>query len=220
MKRYIHATSNQNTSIDELSIPIRIDIEVIADHLIFHEGAETDPIVAAKIIADAAKYNIPTGPVISKYKARVTQRMVDDFNEFVEIIEDLCETKYGLIMTYQNTSEDHSHYYNYLVTDDHGNIIVDFRLRLRVSNHPPKKSKEQKEHKKEELASDKLHELLTQSEIDKLTKYPKIITVNDELYDSYEQAFEDVDAILADAAKKMKKNAATKAKRYKKAHAD
>lgn len=51
--------------------------------------------------------------------------------------------------------------------------------------------------------SEKLHELLSEKDISKLRAYTKIITVNDSYYDSYEQAFDDIDQILEDAVSKM-----------------
>lgn len=182
------------------SYPI-IDIEVYADHPIFWSN---DSEIAAAI--DLTKYDLPKGEMIAKDKARVTGHMIDDFDSFVERVEDLCEEDYELILTYKNVSDDHSYYYNYLATDSEGNITVDIRLRLRISNHSPKRSKEQRRHKDEELESERLHELLSDYEISKLTKYPKIIVVNDERFETYEDAFEAVNEIIEDAVAVMRKN--------------
>ena len=182
-------------------VPRIIDIDIFADHPIFHASDEE---ISSAI--DLSKYQLPQGDVIAKDKNRITSRMVCDFEEFAERIEDLCEDDYGLVMTYKNISDDHSHYYNYLATDSNGNIVVDLRLRLRIANHDPKSSPEQKKHKKEELASPKLHELLPEYAISKLTKYPKIIIVNDELYSSYEEAFEEVNDVISEAVQIMLKN--------------
>lgn len=193
MKRYIK-TSNQ-------SVP-EILIEVTTDHPIFYLGDLDGDHIAATV--DLSKYDLPNRPVISKDKNKVTQWMIDDFDGFVEDVELLCEEDYGLILVYQNESDDNSHYYSYLATDEHGNVIVKLRLRLRISNHRPKRSKAQKSHKKEELQSEKLHELLDENQILKLNNYTKVIVVNDEVYDSYREAFERVNDILAHAVEVMK----------------
>lgn len=84
-------------------------------------------------------------------------------------------------------------------------MIIKLRLRLRISNHAPRRSKQQKAHKNEELDSNKLHELLDEESIKNLTKYTKIITVNDETYISYRAAFNDVNHIIEHAVEVMKK---------------
>ena len=58
-------------------------------------------------------------------------------------------------------------------------------MRLRISNHPASRTPEQKKHKKEELNSPKLNDLLTYEQIRKLRKYPVTIIVNSEKFDSY-----------------------------------
>lgn len=191
MKRWIH---------DSLIQPIAVNIDIFADHPLFYLDSEGEGIVAA---IDVSKYNLPTGPVISRYRNRITQQMIDDFEAFMEDVESLCEDNYGLIGTYKHVSDDHSYYYNYLAKDSKGDVIIKFRLRLRISNHPAKKGKKQKYNKNAELASQKLKEMLSDDEIRKLRKYTKIITINDEEYSSYEEAFEQVDSIVASAVKVM-----------------
>lgn len=194
MKRYIK-TSDQ-------SVP-EILIEVTTDHPILHVTHFDDDHVTASV--DLSTRDWPDRPLISKDRNRITQHMIDDYEGFVEDVELICEEDFGLILTYENTSDDLSHYYNYLATDEDGNVIVKLRLRLRISNHPPKRSKKQKQHKDEELSSEKLHELLTEEEIKSLTKYTKIITVNDETYSSYRAAYNDVRDIIAHAVEVMKR---------------
>ena len=193
MKRYI-----KNASTD----PVIVDIEIFAGHPILDNEGE----IAAS--SDDKYYaNLPTGPVISKDRNRITQHMIDDFEGFVETIESVCEEKYGLILTYKNVSNDHSHYYNYLAADSKGNIILEFRLRLRISNHPAHRTKEQQANKKEELASEELHRLLSQHDINKLTTYVKVITVNDEKFQTYEAALDDTMEIIDETVKVMKRKA-------------
>lgn len=191
MKRMI--TSNT-------SEPVVIDVEIFADHPLLHLDLD-DPEVVASV--DLTKYSFPDRPVISKDKARVVQWMVDDFESFMENVEWLCEEDLNLVGVYRNVSDDHSYYYNYLAKDENGKIIAKFRLRLRISNHLPKRSKSQRQNKKAELDSEKLHELLSEQDISKLTTYAKVIIVNDEKYDSYEEAFDDVKSILEHAVEVM-----------------
>lgn len=179
-----------------------INVDVVAYHPLLVEY------LSDRISADVnlSEYKLPDGKLISKEKEKITSEMVSDFHAFMEDVELFCENNCDLIGTYKNISDDNSYYYNYLATDDNGNIIIDYRLRLRVSNHLPKKSKQQNKHKTEELDSEKLKELLDIDEISKLKTYTKIITVNDEQYDDYIDAFESVCDIIENAVKVMKRN--------------
>lgn len=180
-----------------------LTITVTADHPIFYLGDLDGDHISATV--DLSRYNLPNRPVISKDKNKVTQWMIDDFDGFVEDVELLCEEDYGLVLVYQNESDDNSHYYSYLATDEEGNVIAKLRLRLRISNHPPKSSKAQKAHKKEELQSEKLNELLDENQILKLHNYTKIIIVNDEVFDSYREAFDRANDVIGHAVEVMKR---------------
>lgn len=190
MKRYIRTT---DTTI--------LDVIIYTDHPAFYEGAD----VAAAI--DVSKLNLPTRPVISKDLDKIEQWMIDDFESFMETVESICEENYGLIGVYKNVSDDHSHYYNYLATDGEGNIIIDFRLRLRISNHRPHRTREQQHEKSKELSSEELNRLLTEQEISRLKPYAQIITVNSDLYRTYEEAMTHVDSVIEHSVEVMKKNA-------------
>lgn len=187
MKRYIN------------ELPVVIDVEISVDHPILHVE---NSYVAASV--DLSEFDLPNGPVISKNKKYITQVMVDDFESFMDYVEILCEETYGLIGVYKHVSSDHSHYYNYLAKDNNGNIIVKLRLRLRISNHLAKRSKSQKWNKKNELNSEKLHELLSDEEIAKLDVYPKSIIINSEVFDSYESAMKRVNSVISHAVEVMK----------------
>ena len=132
----------------------------------------------------------------SKEKKRITQEMIDEFEAFVERIEDLCEDEYNLILTYKNASNDYSHYYNYLVKDEEGNIVAKFRIRLRISNHSAHRNEQQIKHKKEETRTEIIRQLLTQQQINKMRPYPILIEVNDEEFETYEDAFDTIDERL------------------------
>ena len=181
--------------------PVIVDMEVVTYHPIL--DVDTSDFKIASTI-DLSKYKLPKGRVIAKEKHRITQRMIEEFEEFMEFVEDYCEYTCKLIGTYKNVSNDHSHYYNYLATTDSGEIIIDYRLRLRISNHEPHSTKQQKANKKKELESEILHKLFDEQEIGKLTSYPKIITINDEKYKDYKEAMEEVVEIIDEAVKVMK----------------
>lgn len=183
-------------------LPLVLDIEVFTDHPIFHDDMLIQLIEQGLIVASDVK--LPNGPVIERKKNRVTGTMEDDFESFVERIEDFCELKMKLIVTYKNASSNNSYYYNYLAKDAEGNIIVRIRLKLRISNHPAKRGSKQSYNKDQELASEKLHELLTQEQIDNLDTYPLIILVNSDKFDSYEDAYDYVTGRIQRAVEVMK----------------
>lgn len=176
-----------------------LDIEVTTYSPILTSDSESE------IAASSEAPNLPKRPVISKDKNKIKQWMIDDFASFVESVESLCEQKYKLVGTYKNASKDNSYYYNYLAQDDAGNIIIDCRLRLRISNHDAHSTKEQQHNKKSELNSERLHELLTQQQIDKLTPYAKVIVINDEIFDDYDEAYFHVVDVIDHAVKVMKR---------------
>ena len=176
-----------------LNLPLSFDICVYTDHPILHEDAEIEISAASK---EDVRNKLPKGPVISKDRKRITRLMIDEYESFVQRIEDTCEEVYDLVGTYTNESDDLSHYYNYLVRNAEGNIIAKFRIRLRISNHEPKRTKQQQHNKKEELNSEKLHELLSEQQISKMNPYPILVVVNDETFKSYEDAFDMIDERL------------------------
>lgn len=173
MKRYIN---------DVKSFDIYVDIEYPLAYLDFDE-------ICSSI--DLDMYDIPSGVVISRLKDNSSQAL-EDYDAFVENIEDLLIDVYGLELTYFNDSDDNSRYYNFLAKDSSGNIKFRFRLRLRISNHSSHRTKEQIHNKKEELDSPELKRLLTEDQIRKLQPYFKSIIVNDERYSSYEEAYLDI----------------------------
>lgn len=200
MKIYVKST-------EDIIKPVIINMEVITYHPIL--DVDTSDLRVASSI-DLSEYKLPKGRVISKEKNRVTQLMVDEFEEFMEFVEDYCEYHCKLFGTYKHVSDDHSHYYNYIATDRNGDAIVDYRLRLRISNHAPHSTKQQKANKKKEVESEILHKLFTEQEIDRLTPYPKIITINDERYRNYNEAMEEVVEIIDNAVAVMRHRESTR----------
>ncbi len=167
------------------NLPVVMDVEIIGYHPLL-EFLETHNIAAS---IDLSEFELPSGQVISKEKERVTQEIKDDSEAFMDRVEFLCGDKLHLFGTYKNVSEDDSYYYNYFAKDSNDNIILDYRMRLRISSHNPKRSKQQKLHKKSELDSETLRRLLSEEEIQGLDAYSVYITVNDKTFTSYEQAF-------------------------------
>ena len=110
--------------------------------------------------------------------------------------------RYNIFELYSN---DHSHYYNYIAKDDKGNVIVNIRLRLRISNHPAKRTSSSQKQKKDEINSEKLQEMFSKQQISKMDPYPKVIIVNDDIYNDYDEAFADVEQQIEGAVIKMKK---------------
>ena len=155
---------------------------------------------------DLSKFNIPDGEVISKYANQITDEMVSDFEDFMEAVELFCEENCELFGTYKNVSDDHSHYYNYLVTDGNNNIIIDFKLKLRITNHTAKRNKKQKYNKKSENDSKVLNNNLSLDEISRLKPIPKTFIVNNEKFNSYVEAADYVFRIIEETVEKMKKN--------------
>ena len=177
-----------------------IDVEVTAYHPLF---SFMEDIAASR---DLSKYEIPTGPVIAKDKKRITDRMEIEFESCMITVEDFCQENLGLIGTYKNVSQDNSYYYNYLATDEDHNIIIDYRMRLRISNHPASSTPEQRQHKKNEEKSPKLNDLLTYEQIKKLRKYYVNIIVNDETFDTWGKAINGILDDIEAAVEVMKSN--------------
>ena len=155
---------------------------------------------------DLSKLNLPKDEVISKYINRITDEMVSDFEDFMEAVELFCEENCGLVGVYKNVSDDHSHYYNYLAKADNDNIIIDFKLKLRITNHNAKRTKQQKHNKKSENNSKVLNNLLTVDEIKNLKTIPKTFIVNNKKFNSYVEAADYVFRIIEETVEKMNKN--------------
>lgn len=184
-----------------IQLPLVFDIDVYTDYPVFDNDSEFE-ISASK---QDIRSKLPKGEVISKDRNKITQRMIDDYESFVERIEDLCEESYDLVGTYSDESNDYSHYYNYLVKDLSGNIIAKFRIRIRISNHSAKRTQQQQQNKRSELDSEKLHQLLTEQQISRIRSYPILIVVNNETFESYEEAFDSIDERIQRAIEVIRK---------------
>lgn len=178
-------------------IPMEFDIEV---NII--PKYTTDEIKSAMYKG----FEIPDGEVISGIKnAIITDQIEADYNAFIESVEDLLMEYYGLELFYENVSPDYSHYYSFLAKDKAtGEVYFRFRLRFRISNHPAHKSGASQKHKREETKTDRYKELTKDISKDP-RPYSKSITVNKELYSSYEAAFIDIDKQVEEWVTTMKK---------------
>ena len=148
-------------------------------------------------------FSVPDGPVIDGTKGVVlSAQVIADYEAFIVSIEDLCTEYYGLKIIYQNASEDYSHYYSFLATDDEGNVKLKFRLRLRVSNHPAHRSKLSQKHKKEETQSPEYKKYVVGKPPQPLFRQ---ILVNNQEYSNYVQAFADICNILDECMETLSK---------------
>ena len=190
MKRYI-----KSTQMNPEPMEFDIDITIIPKYT-------TEEIKSAMYKG----FEIPDGEVISGIKgAIITDQIESDYNAFIESVEDLLKEYYNLKLFYENSSPDYSHYYSFLAQNKVTNeVYFKFRLRLRISNHDPHRSKQSQQHKKEETQTEEYKRLT--KDISKDPKpYTKNIVVNKEIYDSYEDAFIDIDEKVEGWIEKMKK---------------
>ena len=73
-----------------------ISVEVYVDESMFSiEGSAVD----------SSKFNIPSGPVISKFANQIGSQMVTDYDTFVEDIVDFIEDNLELELIYTNASK-------------------------------------------------------------------------------------------------------------------
>lgn len=160
---------------------------------------ETDTDIAA------AEYkgvkNIPEGELFpSELDAYVSPRMKEDYESFVKSIEELLTDYYGLHIYYKNESEYLSNYFGMVAKDDEGNMIFNFKFILRVANHDAHRSKALHHNKKEEKSA-----LLKLTKGKKLKPIVKSVTVNQDTYDSYLEAYVEIDKIIEEAVAIMKR---------------
>lgn len=181
MKRFIRSNYSLPKGTDIMSFDIVIDI--IPKYT-------TEEVKAAMYKG----FEIPDGEVISGIKgAIITDQILSDYNAFIESVEDLLMEYYGLKVFYTNQSDGHSQYYSFFAKDKNtGKIYFKFKLRLRISNHDPHRSKESQAHKKEDTKTDDYKKLMKGIKKDP-RPYTQSIVANKEKYDSYETAFIEID---------------------------
>lgn len=163
------------------------------DVYVFNIDCIIDPYAPYIAASELHGIHIPDGELMSGIRGDIpSEQMVADYEDFIEAVEDLLQDYYGLILVYKSKSVDYSKYYNFLACDESGNALFRIRLRLRISNHNPRRSKESQKHKKEEKESEKLLNLLNGRPMPKA--YPKSIIVNSTEFNSYEEAFKYIDS--------------------------
>lgn len=114
-------------------------------------------------------------------KAVFTYQIKVDYEAFIESLQDLMTEYYGFIVTAVSESGQSPYDYSISAADKNNEICYIFRLNLRISEN--KESMFQSKGKCDELIKD----------ISKDPRpYTKIITINNENYDSYEKAFVDI----------------------------
>lgn len=147
-------------------------------------------------------FSVPEGELLPSEKdALINSQAWDDYCSFIESVEDLMTDYYDLTIYYRNESEDYSFYWGALAKNEDGSLIVDFSLKLRVSNHEPRRSRESQHNKKEQQA--KLMELTHGKKPQPVTKQ---ITVNRDRFQDYLDAYLKVDEMIGRAVEIMTRN--------------
>lgn len=184
MKKYVNSIVNSGVT----HVTIIVDIEVFG----------SDPIAAATYKG----IHVPDGPVISGVpEAIYDSDAVVNFEEFIGSVRELIEDYYKLEIYYKNESPDKSNYFGMLAKDKDGYVIVDFDFTLRVSNHDAHRSKESQHQKKLQKKA-----LIERIGVDDIGHIRYGVTVNNEKFLSYIEAFAVVDEIIESAVAKMIKN--------------
>lgn len=185
MKRMVISNSS-----DKVTQKIEVIFEVELNHV-------EDQVAAATYKG----FYVPEGELLPAEKdAIINSQMYADYEGFIESVEDLLTDYYELKIYYKNDSPDNSFYYGVLAKNSDATLILDFSATFRISNHRGHRTDEQTKHKKEQKA--KLREL---SNGKKVQIIYKPIIVNQKTFDSYFEAFEAVDSIIAEAVEIMER---------------
>lgn len=180
MKRYIR-TSN--------AISKRIEI-------IFEIDFATDEFIAA---ASYKGFYVPEGSLLPEEKdAIIDSKAYNDYQDFIESIEDLCTDYFDLEIYYKNNSPDNSFYWGMLAKNSDESLIFDFDFTLRVSNHDAHRSNQSQKHKAEKRA--KLAEIAKGKKTQPITRS---IKVNKEEFSSWMDAYVAVSNLIEDVVKTM-----------------
>ena len=190
MYKYIKCTESNNSIME-----FDINVDIVPKY--------TDEEIESSIYKG---FTIPDGEVIPETKCdRFSDEIEADYAAFVESVEDLLTEYYGFELYYENKQGQHSKYFSFLAKEkETGKIYLKFRLRLRVSNHDAHRTDASQSHKKEETETEKYKEL-TKNAPRVPRPYTKNILVNSTMFNSYEEAFIDVDEKIEKWIEVMKK---------------
>lgn len=150
-----------------------------------------DDMVAA---SEYKGYKFPDGELPPLKRGVVwSDQVTEDYNAFLETLEDLLIDYYNFEVYYSNISKDHSKYLGMVAKDNKNNIILTFNFNLRVSNHDAHRSRESQRQKKEMKQS-----LAKFTNGKRLRPIVKSVKVNREEFSSYDDAVEYIDNVIED----------------------
>ena len=170
-----------------INLPIEFDIVVTY----FPEVISDNTYVAA---GEFMGYHLPDGPLLPGDKnAVISEQDQSNYNAFIETLEDFLTDTHNLELVYNDNPTDYSHYYSFFAKDDNGKVLFKFKIRLRISNHDPHRTDEQRANKAKEK---KVVDTWMQNHPDyngktKPTPLTYIINVNDRnpAFTDYTEAF-------------------------------
>ena len=156
----------------------------------------------------AASHEIPNNLPKSKFPHVVKDiplgiQAKADYDAFIECIEHLITKFYHLHMFYVNDSKDMSNYYSFMAKDDDGQLIIDFKLKIRIANHHSHKSDQSEENKKEE---EEAAMKITDGKELKMMYINLICSDENEQVQDYEEAYMWIDEKIEKDIEKMRKN--------------
>ena len=178
------------TSID--AAKLEFDIEILLDIYPYND------LIAA---SEYKGYNFPDGELPpAKEGVKWSEQITEDYNAFLDTLELMLTEYYKFEVYYEKLSKDHSKYLGMVAKDSDGNLILKFNLNLRVSNHKAHRNEKSQFNKKE--AKKALAKLTNGKRLRPTLLYVK---VNDEEFDSYDEAVEYIDSQIERKLEFMRK---------------
>lgn len=147
MKRYVHSTKETNIQ----AIKLNFTAEVVVGP-VYKDSIDYDIAAAIHEVPD----KVPRSPLPHVEKRiKLGPQALADYNAFIDSAVELMTDYYELKIYYENKSKDESHYYTCLAKDDSGELIVDFKVKIRLANHDAHESKAADYNKKQEKEAGK-----------------------------------------------------------------